>query len=139
MKLGFVQLTRGAASVSRHLDSYEPLIRILGRDINQETLTSRGVSTLLFAGANLDQCVACSLQDAFIKGCDCFLLKDVCATTSPEFARRFIEFTAQGGWGVMLCCEALAKGVDNIQISSSNGRISKVHDMQSSRRGGARS
>lgn len=87
----------------------------------EETLTSRGVRTLIFAGANLDQCVACSLQDAFIKGWDCFLLNDGCATTSPEFARHCIEFNTEEGWGFMLSCEVLAKGVDNMQTSSDNG------------------
>ena len=86
----------------------------------EEMLDSRGIRTLLFAGANLDQCVACSLQDAFVKGWDCFLLKVGCEMTSPEFARQCIEFSAEGGWGFVLSCEALAKGVDQIQTSSSH-------------------
>lgn len=43
------------------------------------------VDTLLFAGVNLDQCVACTLQDANFLGYDCVVLADCCATTSPGF------------------------------------------------------
>ena len=39
-------------------------------------LEREGISTLIFAGVNTDQCVAGSLQDAFSKGWDCILLKD---------------------------------------------------------------
>lgn len=83
----------------------------------EETLNSRGVRTLLFAGANLDQCVACSLQDAFVKGWDCLLLKDGCATTSPDFATQCIEFNTEGGWGFVLSCEALVKDVNQLPTS----------------------
>lgn len=34
----------------------------------EEALKSRGIRTLLFAGANVDQCVGSSLQDALMKG-----------------------------------------------------------------------
>lgn len=94
----------------------------------EETLNSRGIRTLLFAGANLDQCVACSLQDAFVKGWDCFLLKDGCATTSPKFARQCIEFNTEGGWGFVLSCKALAKGVNQIQTSS--GDVENDHHLK---------
>jgi nicotinamidase-related amidase len=43
------------------------------------------VTTLLFAGVNLDQCVMCTLQDANCLGYDCILLEEGCATTSPDF------------------------------------------------------
>ncbi|MCJ1332135.1 hypothetical protein MMC10_008827 [Thelotrema lepadinum] len=78
----------------------------------EEKLAERGIRMLLFAGANLDQCVALSLQDAFSKGWDCLLLSDACATTSPEFARRGIEFNCEEGWGFMLTCDQLLSGVD---------------------------
>jgi hypothetical protein len=41
------------------------------------------VSTLLFAGVNLNQCVYATLIDAAALGYDCILLEDCCATTSP--------------------------------------------------------
>ena len=48
-------------------------------------LRNLGVTTLLFAGVNLDQCVMCTLQDANFLGYDCILLDDCSATTSPAF------------------------------------------------------
>jgi nicotinamidase-related amidase len=43
------------------------------------------VDTVLFAGVNLDQCVMATLQDAVNSGYDGILIKDVCATNSPDF------------------------------------------------------
>lgn len=50
-------------------------------------LRNLDVTTLLFAGVNLDQCVMCTLQDANFLGYDCLLLEDCTATTSPDFCR----------------------------------------------------
>ena len=83
----------------------------------EENLSSRGIRTLLFAGANLDQCVGMSLQDAMTKGWDCLLLQDGSATTSPFFARQCIEFSTEEGWGFVLSCESLAKDVENIRTA----------------------
>ena len=49
-------------------------------------LRNLGVTTLLFAGVNADQCVMCTLQDANFLGYDCVLLQDCTATTSPCIA-----------------------------------------------------
>jgi len=84
---------------------------------SEEVLTSRGIRTLLFSGANTDQCVGGSLQDAFTKGWDCLLLSDGCATSSPNFAKQCIEYNCEEGWGFVLSCEDLAKGVDNMQTT----------------------
>jgi nicotinamidase-related amidase len=46
-------------------------------------LRNLDVSTLLFAGVNLDRCVYATLMDAAALGYDCILLEDCCATTSP--------------------------------------------------------
>jgi len=81
----------------------------------EEALTSRGIRTLFFAGANTDQCVGGSLQDAFTKGWDCLLLSDGCATSSPNFAKQCIEFNCEEGWGFVLSCKDLAEGADNMQ------------------------
>ncbi|KAH0556254.1 hypothetical protein GP486_005819 [Trichoglossum hirsutum] len=88
-----------------------------GGTASEEILTSRGIRTLLFAGANTDQCVGGSLQDAFTKGWDCLLLDDGCATTSPDFAKRCIEFNCEEGWGFVLSCKDLAVGVENMQTA----------------------
>jgi nicotinamidase-related amidase/mannose-6-phosphate isomerase-like protein (cupin superfamily) len=51
-------------------------------------LRTLGVTTLLFGGVNLDQCVLCTLQDANFLGYDCILIEDCAATTSPEFCTQ---------------------------------------------------
>jgi nicotinamidase-related amidase len=48
-------------------------------------LRNLDVTTLLFCGVNLDQCVLCTLQDASFLGYDCLLVADCAATTSPQF------------------------------------------------------
>ncbi|KAI6083710.1 Isochorismatase-like protein [Hypoxylon rubiginosum] len=85
----------------------------------EDKLKSRGIRTLLFSGANEDQCVAGSLQDAFTKGWDCLLLSDGTGTTSPEFARQAVEYNTAGGWGFLLTCKQLADGVNNMQVQHS--------------------
>ena len=45
------------------------------------------LSTLLFAGVNLDQCVLHTLADANFLGYDTLLLEDCAATTNPDFCR----------------------------------------------------
>ena len=76
-----------------------------------EFLQEQGITTLLFAGVNTDQCVGGSLQDAFSKGWDCILLKDASGTTSPEFATECIEFNCARTWGFVSDCQALEEGV----------------------------
>ena len=48
-------------------------------------LRNLGVTTLMFAGINADQCVLCTLQDANFRGYDCLLLENCAATTSPDY------------------------------------------------------
>ena len=60
-------------------------------------LRNLGISTLLFAGVNTDQCVLHSLTDANFLGYDCLLVEDCCATTSPDFC------TEATLWNVKKC------------------------------------
>jgi nicotinamidase-related amidase len=46
------------------------------------------ITTLLFAGVNLDQCILCTLQDANFLGYDCILVEDCTATSSPAFCTK---------------------------------------------------
>lgn len=78
---------------------------------NAEILRANGIRTLIFAGANLDQCVASTLLDAFHEGFDIILLTDGAATTSPDFARKCIQWNCEGGWGFLVSCEELHRGV----------------------------
>lgn len=50
-------------------------------------LRNMQITTLLFGGVNLDQCVMCTLQDALFLGYDCLLVEDCAGTTSPDFCR----------------------------------------------------
>jgi nicotinamidase-related amidase len=75
-------------------------------------LRNLGVTTLLFAGVNVDQCVLCTLQDANFLGYDCILLEDCSATTSPDYCfaatvynvRQCFGFVAQSS--AFLCTPA---------------------------------
>lgn len=66
------------------------------------------VDTLLFAGVNLDQCVACTLQDANFLGYDCVLLDDCCATTSPAFCTEATLYNVKQCFGFVASGAALA-------------------------------
>ena len=48
-------------------------------------LRNLAVTTLFFAGINLDRCVLATLQDAAFLGYDCILVDDCAATSSPQF------------------------------------------------------
>ena len=81
---------------------------------NAETLRANGIRTLIFAGANLDQCVTSTLLDAFHEGFDIILLSDGAATTSPEFATRCIQWNCELGWGFLVSCEELHRAVESM-------------------------
>ncbi|RSL45334.1 hypothetical protein CEP54_014316 [Fusarium duplospermum] len=81
-------------------------------------LQEKGITTLLFAGVNTDQCVLASVQDASNIGFDTILLKDGCGTTSPDYTRKMVEFNCRKSWGFVSSCQALKDGVDNMTSSS---------------------
>jgi nicotinamidase-related amidase len=76
-----------------------------------EYLKEHGIRTLLFTGANTDQCVMATLQDAHAQGFDTILLKDGCATDSPAYAQQSAEFNCCRNWGFLSTCSALAQAV----------------------------
>jgi nicotinamidase-related amidase len=80
-----------------------PLDSILG---NMRT------QTLLFAGVNLDQCVMCTLQDAFFLGYDCLLLEDCCATLSPRFCVEATLWNVTKNFGFVSSSTKLLKALD---------------------------
>ncbi|OJW69132.1 MAG: isochorismatase [Sphingomonadales bacterium 63-6] len=71
-------------------------------------LRNLGVTTLLFAGVNVDQCVMCTLQDANFLGYDCILLDDCCATTSPEFCEQATLYNVRQCFGFVASSTALS-------------------------------
>jgi nicotinamidase-related amidase len=70
-------------------------------------LRNLGVTTLFFAGVNLDQCVMCTLQEANFRGFDCLLLADCAATTSPDFCVAATLYNVQQCFGFVTGSEAI--------------------------------
>jgi nicotinamidase-related amidase len=70
-------------------------------------LRNLGITTLLFAGVNIDQCVMCTLQDANFLGYDCILIEDCAATVSPEFCREATLYTVKRCFGFVTKAAAL--------------------------------
>lgn len=65
------------------------------------------VTTLLFAGVNVDQCVMCTLQDANFAGYDCILLEDCVATTSPAYCMEAALYNVKQCFGFVVHSEHL--------------------------------
>lgn len=65
-------------------------------------LRNMGITTLLFAGVNADQCVLCTLQDANFHGYDCLLLEDCSATTSPAYCLDATLYNVQQCFGFVV-------------------------------------
>jgi nicotinamidase-related amidase len=74
-------------------------------------LRNLGVTTLLFAGVNLDQCVLCTLQDASFRGYDCVLLEDCAATTSPQFCVEATLYNVRQCFGFVATSTDVLKGM----------------------------
>jgi len=62
-------------------------------------LQENGITTLLFAGVNADQCVAGTLVDAYFRGYDCILVEDATATTSPTGGLENVVYNAGNSYG----------------------------------------
>lgn len=74
-------------------------------------LRNLGVTTLLFAGVNLDQCVLCTLQDANFLGYDCVLLEDCAATTSPDFCTAATLYNVRQCFGFVTTSASLSANI----------------------------
>jgi len=74
-------------------------------------LRNLGITTVLFAGVNLDQCVMCTLQDANFLGYDCLLIEDCAATTSPDFCREATLYNIKQCFGFVVGSAALADAI----------------------------
>jgi nicotinamidase-related amidase len=76
-------------------------------------LRNLGVTTVMFAGVNLDQCVLCTLQDANFLGYDCILVEDCAATTSPRFCHEATIYNVKQCFGFVCQSAALITGVED--------------------------
>jgi nicotinamidase-related amidase len=71
-------------------------------------LRNLGVTTLLFAGVNADQCVLCTLQDANFLGYDCLLVEDCTATTSPDYCMAATIYNVRQCFGFVINSKGIA-------------------------------
>ena len=78
-------------------------------------LRNLNVTTLLFSGVNLDQCVLCTLQDASFRGYDCLLLEECSATTSPDYCRDATLYNVQQCFGFVVSAEELQQQLESKQ------------------------
>ncbi|KAJ6519790.1 Isochorismatase hydrolase [Mycena sanguinolenta] len=71
-------------------------------------LQENGITTLLFAGVNADQCVGGTLIDSYYRGYDCLLVEDCTATTSPEGGFANVVYNAGNSYGFVTDSARLA-------------------------------
>lgn len=74
-------------------------------------LRNLGVTSLLFAGVNADQCVLCTLQDANFLGYDCLLVEDCSATTSPQFCMDATLYNTRQCFGFVCSSSDILAGL----------------------------
>ncbi len=80
-------------------------------------LRNLGVTTLLFGGVNLDQCVLNTLQDASFRGYDCVLVEDCCATTSPGYCVAATLYNVRQCYGFVASCAAVAAALSKETVT----------------------
>lgn len=76
-------------------------------------LRNLGLTSLLFAGVNLDQCVLATLMDASFRGFDCVLLEDCSATTSPAFCADAAHYNIAQCFGFVADSAPLAQALED--------------------------
>ncbi|MEO1989151.1 MAG: cysteine hydrolase family protein [Martelella sp.] len=77
-------------------------------------LRNLGVTTVLFAGVNADQCVLCTLQDASFLGYDCLLVEDCAATTSPQFCMDATLYNTRQCFGFVCSSDDIVAGLTRV-------------------------
>jgi ureidoacrylate peracid hydrolase len=70
-------------------------------------LRNLDLTTLLFSGVNVDQCVLATLIDAACVGYDCVLLTDASATTSPPYCTEATVYNVRQCFGFTATAEDL--------------------------------
>jgi nicotinamidase-related amidase len=74
-------------------------------------LRNLGITTLMFGGVNIDQCVMTTLQDANFLGYDCVLIEDCAATTSPRYCHDATIYNVKQCFGFVAQSAALLDGL----------------------------
>ena len=70
------------------------------------------VTTLLFAGVNLDRCVLATMQDAAFIGYDPILLDDCSATSSPQYCSEAARFLLRLLYGFVTTSRLVLAGLN---------------------------
>jgi ureidoacrylate peracid hydrolase len=70
-------------------------------------LRNLGVTSILFAGVNADQCVLATLTDAACIGYDCVMIEGASATTSPSFCLDATVYNVRQCFGFTTTAEAV--------------------------------
>jgi nicotinamidase-related amidase len=78
-------------------------------------LRNLGVTTVMFAGVNADQCVLCTLQEANFRGYDCLLLEDCTATTSPDYCMKAALYNTRQCFGFVVDSTVIAAQLANCE------------------------
>lgn len=73
-----------------------------------QVLRTQGINTLYLTGVNIDQCVTTTMEDAYFRDYNAVLLSDGCATSSPDFCQKAVEFNAKNCWGFATTTEHFA-------------------------------
>jgi len=79
-------------------------------------LRNLGVTTLMFAGVNADQCVLCTLQNANFLGYDCLLLEDCVATTSPDYCLAATIYNVRQCFGFVVKSDTIEAALSLRQV-----------------------
>lgn len=64
-----------------------------------QILRAQGLSTLLFAGVNTDQCVATTMEDASFRDYNVLLIEDATGTSNPDFCKEAVLINTRQCWG----------------------------------------
>lgn len=102
------------------VDELKPLVRdedvrvekvrmngFIGTHLDQ-VLRTQGIGTLYFTGVNVDQCVATTMEEAYVRDYNCVLLEDGCATSSPDYCKKSVVFNAKQCWGFSMTTDQFA-------------------------------
>ncbi|THH06067.1 hypothetical protein EW146_g9727 [Bondarzewia mesenterica] len=74
-------------------------------------LEQNGITTLLFAGVNADQCVLGTVVDAYYRGYDIVLVQDAVATTSPTGALENVVYNIGNSYGFVTDTRRIVQAV----------------------------
>lgn len=93
-------------------------------------LRNLDVTTVLFGGVNIDQCVFATLADAACLGYDVVLLDDCSATTSPEFCADATRYNVAQCFGFVSSGGAIVDAVLTHEDSGATSRRPKTGSAQ---------